>query len=178
MDEIEQVHAAKRRRTLIGIAAAAAVILLLFVIFGGGSGPKEIDTETALSRAPALALTEAELALTETILEFEGFRDALTYDLTTETALFSWEETEAHIRSVIPDGAEVTQIGVRGAVVLIEYVQPHQTILLEYVDADRNGRIDTIRKALSPIIDGTTTGCYTLEQGLDTGKTVCTYLKY
>ena len=176
MDEMEQVHAARRRRILIGIAAAA-VMVLLFVIFGGG-GAREIDVETALSRAPALALTQEELALAETILEPDLFRSALSYDLADSTTVFTTEESEAIIGSVIPPDAQVTEIAVTGAVVVIDYRQPQHRIILEYVDADRSGRVDSIRKSLSPIIDGTATGCYGLHHDLLTGETTCTYLKY
>ena len=176
VDIIEQVHAAKRRRTVIGIALAAAVILLLAAIFGKGkNGEKEIDLEVALSRAPALALTEEELALAGTILEFDGFRDALTYDLAENTTGFTWEETEAVVGPVIPEGAEILNIAVSGAVVCVEYRLPQYKITLQYVDADRSGSIDSIRKLLSPIIDGTVTSVYALDHSLATGKTTCTY---
>ena len=178
-DFIAQVHAAKRRKTIIGIAVAAAVILLLFAIFGRQDGKaKEIEVEKAISRAPALALTEEELALAQTILDHDIFRNALSYDLVDNTTVFTWEETEAIVGSVVPEGAEDIDISIIGAVAIVDYSLPQHRIILEYVDADRSGQVDAIRKSLAPMIDGVTTGCYALEHNLATGKTTCTYMKY
>ena len=178
-DYIAQVHAAKRRKTITGIAVAAAVILLLFAIFGRQDGSaKEIDVERALSLAPALALTDEELALAETILDHDIFRNALNYDLVDSTTVFTWEETGAIVGSVVPEGADGIDISVIGAVAIVDYRLPQHRIILEYVDADRSGQVDAIRKSLAPMIDGVTTGCYALDHNLATGKTTCTYMKY
>ena len=175
-DYIAQVHAAKRKKTIIGIAAAVACILLLVFIFvRPGHGTRKLTEEAALSRVPALALTAEELALAETILEYEDFRSALSYDLVDNVTTFTPEDTASVIGSVIPDGADPVEISVSGAVVIIDCTLPQHRIVLEYADADRSGTVDILRKTLTPIINGASTGCYTVELNLSTSKIAYTH---
>ena len=178
-DYIAQVHAQKRKKTIIGIAAAAVCILLLaWIFFKPNDSVRTLKESTALSRAPALALTEDELALADTILDYDDFRNALNYDLVENSTVFSVEETWDVYGSVIPENAEVTEVSVAGAVVIIDYNQPQHRIILEYLDADRSGTVDSIRKSLSPIIDGVSTGCYQVHHNLTTGKITYTYMNF
>lgn len=173
-DYIAQVHAAKKKKTIIGIAVAAACLLLFLIAFAGGNNG-ELSEADALDRVPALALTDAELALADSILDHEAFRNALSYDLVENTTTFTLEETEDIIASVIPTDADVTQVCVSGAVVIISYTQPQHQVSLEYVDADRSGKVDQIQKTLTPLIDGIPTGRYQVNHNLTTGKIVYTY---
>ena len=173
-DYIDELQAKKRRNRIIGIAVAA-VCLLIFLIAFAGRNDGELSEAEALERVPSLALTDAELALADTILEHEDFRNALSYDIAENTTAFSPEETETVIGSVIPADGEVTQVCVAGAVVVIDYRQPQHRIILEYVDADRSGTVDQIRKSLAPLIDGVSTGCFQVNYNLTTGKTVYSY---
>lgn len=178
-DYIAQVHAQKRKKTIIGVSISVVCVLLLLFIFVDNSAKGAVlDEVTALNCAPALALTEEELALADTILDHDGFRNALSYDLVENSTVFNFEETTAIISAVIPENAEVTEVCVAGAVVIIDYRLPQYRIILEYVDADRSGTIDSIRKSLTPIIDGVSTGCYQVDHNLTTGKTVYTYTKF
>ena len=179
VDYIAQVHAAKKKKTVICIGAAVLCLLLILFIFTDNS-PKGavLDEVTALNLAPALALTEEELALAQTILEFDGFRNALSYDMVENSTVFSLEETETVIGAVIPEGASVNEIAVIGAVVVIDCQLAPYRCILEYVDADRSGRVDSIRKSIVPIIDGTATGIYVLDRNFTTGKSVYTYTEY
>ena len=175
-DYIAQVHAAKKKKTIIGVAVAAVCILLLIWAFAGrGNGARELTESQALSRVPFLAMTEEELALADTILDCDDFRNALNYDLVDNSTAFSIEEAWDIYSSVIPENAEVTEVSVAGAVVIIDYTQPQHRIILEYADADRSGTVDQVRKTLTPIIDDVSTGRYQVDQNLSTGKTVYTY---
>ena len=174
-DYIAQVHAAKKKKTIIGIAAVV-IIAVLFAIFAGGNG--ELTEAEALGRVPFLALTGEELALADSILEYNDFHNALNYDLVENSTVFSFDETQAVIGSVIPDNAEVTEVSVIGAVVIIDYRLPQYRLILEYVDADRSGTVDQIRKSLTPMIDGVSTGCYQVDHNLTTGTTAYTYIKF
>ena len=178
-DYIAQVHAAKKKQTIIAVCVGiAAIVLLLFIFFRPGSGVKKLDEATALSKAPALAISAEELALAETILDHENFRNALNYDLVDNSTVFSPEDTASIVGSVIPDGAEVLEIAVSGAVVIIDYALPYQRIILQYADADRSGTVDQIHKTLSPIIEGVSTGCYIVKQNLSTGKTEYSHTRF
>ena len=173
-DYIDEMRAKKRRNLIIGVVVAAACLLLFVMAFAGGNGGRLSEAE-ALDRVPGLALTDAELALADTILDHEDFRNALSYDLVENTTTFTPEETEAIIGSVIPADGAVTQVCVSGAVVIIAYSQPQHQIVLEYADADRSGTVDQIRKTLTPLIDGAASGCYRVDHNLTTGKIEYTY---
>ena len=175
-DYIAQVHAQKRKNIIVGVAiSVVCVLLLLFIFVDNSEKGAVLDEVTALNCAPALALTEEELALAETILDYDDFRNALNYDLVENSTVFSVEETWDIYSAVIPENAEVTEVCVAGAVVNIGYTQPQHQIYLEYVDADRSGTVDQVRKTLTPIIDGVSTGRYQVNQNLSTGKIVYTY---
>ena len=175
-DYIAQVHAQKRKNIIVGVSISVVCVLLrLFIFVDNSDKGAVLDEVTALNCAPALALTEDELALAETILDYDDFRNALNYDLVDNSTAFSIEDTWDIYSSVIPENATVTEVAVAGAVVIIDYTQPQHRIILEYADADRSGTVDQIRKTLTPIIDGVSTGRYQVDQNLSTGKTVYTY---
>ena len=174
MEFLDQVHEVKSRRGRIAVfVAVIAVFLCIALIAGGNDG--RLSEGDALSRVPSLALSEAELALADTILDHEDFRNALSYDLVENTTAFTPEAVMDVIASVIPAGAEVTEVRVSGAVVIIGYSLPYQRITLEYVDADRSGKVDMIQKTLIPLIDGSPSGRYQVRRNLTTDKIVYTY---
>ena len=174
MDEFTHHHEVKGKtgRFVLVVVLIAAVIF--FALLGWGRDG-ELTEEEALRRVPSLALTEEELALAETILDCDDFRNTLNYDLVDNSTAFSIEDTWDVYSAVIPENATVTEVAVAGAVVIIDYTQPQHRIILEYADADRSGTVDQIRKTLTPIIDGVSTGRYQVDQNLSTGKTVYTY---
>ena len=175
-DYIAQVHAQKRKGIIVSVSiSVVCVLLLLFIFVDNSEKGAVLDEVTALNCAPSLALTEEELALAETILDYDDFRNALNYDLVDNSTTFSIEETWDVYSTVIPENAEVTEVCVAGAVVVIDYTQPQHRIILEYADADRSGTVDQVRKTLTPIIDGVSTGQYQVNQNLSTGKIVYTY---
>ena len=157
----------------VGFVALIAVFVFMALLCRGNDG--ELSQADALDKVPSLALTEAELALAETILDYDDFRNALNYDLVDNSTAFSVEQTADVYCSVIPENATVNEVAVSGAVVIIDYTQPQHRIILEYADADRSGTVDQIRKTLTPIIDGVSTGRYQVNQNLTTGKIVYTY---
>ena len=177
MDEFIPNHEGKGKtgRFVLVVVLIAAVIF--FALLGWGKDG-ELTEEEALRRVPSLALTEEELALAETILDYDDFRNALNYDLVDNSTVFDIEKTWNIYSSVIPENAEVTEVSVAGAVVIIGYTQPQHRIILEYADADRSGTVDQVRKSLAPIIDGVCTGCYQVDLNFSTGKITYRYTKY
>ena len=173
-DYIDEMRVQKRRNLIIGIAVAAACLLIFVIAFAGGND-HELSEAEALDRVPGLALTDAELALADTILDHEEIRNALSYDIAENITAFSLEDVEEIIAPVIPADGEVMQVCVSGAVVIIRYAQPQHQIILEYVDADRSGTVDQVCKTLTPRIDGAATGRYRVSHNLTTGKIVYTY---
>ena len=177
MDEFIPNHEGKGKtgRFVLVVVLIAAVIF--FALLGWGKDG-ELTEEEALRRVPSLALTEEELALAETILDYDDFRNALNYDLVDNSTVFDIEKTWDVYSSVIPENATVTEVSVAGAVVIIDYTQPQHRIILEYADADRSGTVDQVRKSLAPIIDGVSTGCYQVDLNFSTGKITYRYTKY
>ena len=174
MSEFTHVYEVKSKTgRFVGFVALIAVFVFMALLGWGNDG--ELTQAEALDRVPSLALTEEELALAESILQYDDFRNALNYDLVDNSTAFSIEDTWDVYSAVIPENAEVTEVAVAGAVVIIGYTQPQHRIFLEYVDADRSGTVDQIRKTLTPIIDGVSTGRYQVNQNLSTGKIVYTY---
>ena len=177
MNEFSHVYKVKSKtgRFVITLVVIAVIVFIALLSWGNDG---ELSMAEVLDRVPALALTQEELALAETILDYDDFRNALNYDLVENATVFSVEETWDVYRSVIPENAEVTEVTVAGAVVTIGYTQPQHRIYLEYLDADRSGTVDSIRKTLAPIIDGVSTGCYQVHHNLTTGKTTYTYMNF
>ena len=177
MNEFSHVYKVKSKtgRFVITLVVIAVIVFIALLSWGNDG---ELSMAEVLDRVPALALTQEELALAETILDYDDFRNSLNYDLVENATVFSVEETWDVYRSVIPENAEVTEVTVAGAVVTIGYTQPQHRIYLEYLDADRSGTVDSIRKTLAPIIDGVSTGCYQVHHNLTTGKTTYTYMNF
>ena len=174
MDEFTHVYEVKSKTGRFVVFVALIAVFIFIALLGWGNDG-ELTQAEALDRVPHLALTEEELALAETILDYDDFRNALNYDLVENSTVFSVEETWDIYSAVIPENAEVTEVCVAGAVVNIGYTQPQHRIILEYADADRSGTVDQIRKTLTPIIDGVSAGRYQVDQNLSTGKIVYTY---
>ena len=174
MNEFSHVYEVKSKtgRFVITLVVIAVIVFIALLSWGNDS---ELSMAEVLDRVPALALTEEELALAETILDYDDFRNALNHDLVDNSTVFSIEETWDVYSTVIPENAQVTEVAVVGAVVVIDYRQPQHRIILEYVDADRSGTVDSIRKTLTPVIDGVSTGLYQVNHNLSTGKIVYTY---
>ena len=177
MESFDNTRTYQSKRPVVMIGTALLILLVIaFLFFGGNKG--KLTEEAALSRVPALAITDEELALAETVLEYEDFRNALNHDLVDNTTVFTQDETMSIVGSVIPQDAEILQIAVSGAVVVIDYRLPYQRVILQYADADRSGTVDQIHKTLEPIINGASTGCYTVEKNLSTDKIVYTHITY
>ena len=177
MNEFSHVYKVKSKTGRFVITLVVIAVIVFIALLGWGNDG-ELSMAEVLDRVPALALTQEELALAETILDYDDFRNSLNYDLVENATVFSVEETWDVYRSVIPENAEVTEVTVAGAVVTIGYTQPQHRIYLEYLDADRSGTVDSIRKTLAPIIDGVSTGCYQVHHNLTTGKTTYTYMNF
>lgn len=145
-DYIDQIRAKKRRNLIIGIAVAVVLVLTMLPrLF-----EKEPDLDAVLAEMPELALTQAEKDLADTILVPETFRNALSYDAANITT-YTLEEVRHIIAPVLPENAEIMEIGVNGAVVYIDYCTDDLRTILEYVDPDRSGSVDHIRKAVAPL---------------------------
>ena len=177
MDEFTHVYEVKSKTGRFVVFVVIIAVIVFMALLGPGHD-NELSMEDTLAKVPALALTEEELALAETILDYDDFRNALNYDLVDNSTAFSIEDTWDVYSAVIPDNATVTEVAVAGAVVIIDYTQPQHRIILEYADADRSGTVDQIRKTLTPIIDGASTGRYQVDLNFSTGKITYRYTKY
>lgn len=72
------------------------------------------------------------------------------------------------IGAVLPENAQINAIGVRGAVVYIDYQESSRRVVLEYIDPDRSGSVDQIRKTVSLTESG---DFFQISYDIRTGKT-------
>ena len=149
---IDELKAKKRRRRILAIVISVLVLLFMLpdILAFWGVGGQEPELDTLLTLVPELELTQAEKDLADTILEPEIFRHALTYDATGYVA-FTPDEVWELIAPVIPEGAAINEIRVQGAVICIDFQTGDLRTILEYVDPDRSGTVDQIRKAVAPL---------------------------
>ena len=140
----------KTKNTVIAIlAAVVALWLVLETVFPGTLLYVASENEEKILRqVPELALTEAELALVDTLFEIPEIRDSLSgsYEDSTDldpTAL------APYLSGICPENGQITDVIVMGPEVLINIIVENRYICLVYSDEDQTGNIDLIYKILA-----------------------------
>lgn len=153
IDAMQAQKRKSRRRIIIACVATALVCILGWWIYMEthfiGEKIVTVSTDEAkiLAEMPDLALTGAEKELAGTILEFDGFREALNLDSTwTE---FDPEAVREYIAPILPENAELNAVAVLSATVNIDYRVGDMRTIIEYTDDDLTGHMDTIRKYMA-----------------------------
>ncbi len=188
---LERVYRKQRRKTvLFWTAIILALVLgvwgfLEVQFFGELIYAASTNEEKILKEMPALALTEEELALAETILEIPAVRDAISDDIQNSTVL----DTELLLQDlapILPENGRFTEIFVLGNSIFISIIDGKQYTCLQYTDADMTGHIDSIAKtlAISPLGEigedgnlGDVDAVYELVYAIGAGITRCQKLK-
>lgn len=158
---INAIHAQKRKTRLRTVLACVLTVLLCLAgwwiymethFYGEEIVTVSTDEEKILKEMPALALTDAEKALAQTILEVPLIRDALSDDYTNPT-VFETEDAAGYFSSILPVDANITEIAVNGHAVYFSYTVGNVYTIMEYNDPDMTGHVDTIFKcvAVSPL---------------------------
>lgn len=105
------------------------------------------DEEAILAEFPDIALTEAEVALADTILEVSDFRSAMSDDFT-DSIYLNPDAYQDILASVLPEGAVIENLYVYGCAVSIHYLVGDVRTMLEYYDHDMTGHIDSVFKMI------------------------------
>ena len=188
---LERVYKKQRRKTILSWAAILLALFLavwafLEVQFSGELiYAASTNEEKILKEAPALALTEEELALAETILEIPAVRDVIT-DESQESAVLDTDLLMPYFAPILPEGGRFTEIFVFRNSVFISIINGKEYTCLQYTDADQTGHIDLLAKtyAISPLDEigedgylGDIKVVYELSHAVGTGITRCQKLK-
>ena len=188
---LERVYRKQRRKTILfWVTIALALVLGVWgyleiqfsgeLIYAASTNDKRL-----LKVMPALALTEAELALAETILEIPLVRDSITED-GQNSATLDIEAVMPYLSAILPENGRFTEVFVFGHSVFISIIEGKQYVCLQYTDADATGHIDLVAKtlAISPLDEigedgylGDVKVVYELSHAVGTGITRCQKLK-
>jgi len=188
---LERVYRKQRLKTILfWVTIALAVILAAWAFMEIQFNGEEIyaastNEEKILKEAPALALTEEELALAETILEIPAVRDVMRDD-SQESAVLDTQQVMQDFAPILPEGGRFTEIFVFRNSVFISIVNGKEYTCLQYTDADQTGHVDLLAKtyAISPLDEigedgylGDVDVVYELNYAVGTGITRCQKLK-
>lgn len=187
---LERVYRKQRRKTILfWVTIALAVLLAAWAFMEIQFNGEEIyaastNEEKILKEMPALALTDGELSLAETILEIPEIQAFLTSG--EESITLNTETVTPYLSGILPDNGRFAEVFVLGRSVFVSIVDGKQYTCLQYTDADATGHIDFIAKtlAISPLEEigedgylGDVKAVYELTYAMGAGITRCQKLK-
>lgn len=187
---LERVYRKQRRKTILfWVTIALAVFLAGWAFMEIQFNGEEIyaastNEEKILKEMPALALTDGELSLAETILEIPEIQAFLTSG--EESITLNTETVSPYLSGILPDNGRFFEVFVFRRSVFISIVDGKQYTCLQYTDADATGHIDFIAKtlAISPLEEigedgylGDVKAVYELTYAVGAGITRCQKLK-
>lgn len=187
---LERVYRKQRRKNIlfwvsICLALVLAVWGFLEVSFSGELiYAASTNEERILKEMPALALTDAELVLAETILEIPEIQEFFTSGQ--ESVTLDPEALMPYLSGILPENGRFTEVFAFGHSVFISIVAGKQYTCLQYTDVDMTGHIDLIVKTLtiSPLDQigedgylGDVKAVYELFHAVGIGITRCQKLK-
>lgn len=187
---LERVYRKQRRKTILSalaiiLALVLAVWAFLEVQFSGELiYAASTNEEKILKEMPALALTDVELSLAETILEIPQIQEFLATGQ--ESITLDTEAVMPYLSGILPENGQFTEVFVFGRSVFISIIAGKQYTCLQYTDVDATGHIDLIAKtlAISPLDEigedgylGDVKVVYELSHAVGVGITRCQKLK-
>lgn len=187
---LERVYRKQRRKNILfWVSVCLALILAVWgfleINFSGELiYAASTNEEKILKEMPSLALTDAELALADTILEIPEIRDFLSSG--NESITLDTETVMPYLAAILPENGRFVEVFVFGHSVFISIVNGKEYTCLQYTDADQTGHIDLIAKtfAVSPLDEigedgylGDVDAVYELNYAVGTGITRCQKLK-
>ena len=150
---MEMLRRKQWRKTLLTLAAV--VLSVIIAVWGfleiRYSGeliyPSSTNEEKILKKMPELKLTEAELALADTILELAPVREYM--ESGQESATLDTERMLPELASILPEDSTLTEVFVLGSSIYITIIQENRYTALVYSDIDMTGHIDQIIKTMA-----------------------------
>lgn len=187
---LERVYKRQCRKNILSAAAILFAVLLsiwgvLEIRYNGQMiYAASTNEEKILKEMPALALTDEELALADTILEIPEIQEFLASG--EESITLDTETVAPYLSGILPENGQFTEIFVLGRNVFVSIIAGKQYTCLQYTDADATGHIDAIAKtvAISPLDEigedgylGNVKVVYELVHAVGVGITRCQKLK-
>ena len=187
---LERVYRKQRRKNILFWTAIILAVLVSAWAFLETQFSGELiyaastNEEKILKEMPALALTEEELALAETILEIPEIQEFLTNG--EESITLNIETVLPYLSAILPENGRFFEVFVFGRSVFISIIAGKQYTCLQYTDVDATGHIDFIAKtlAISPLEEigedgylGDVKAVYELTYAMGAGITRCQKLK-
>jgi len=151
---LEQVYRKQRRKSFLTWAAILLALSLaawafLEVHFSGELiYAASTNEERILKGMPALAMTNEEMALAETILEIPHIRESISDDFENSTVL-NTEILIPYLTAIVPESGHITEVFVLGSSIYINIIAGNRYTCLVYTDIDATGHIDSIAKTLT-----------------------------
>lgn len=140
-----------RRRVILACVCTVLVLLLSWWIYMEthftGSMHKTVSTnrELILSEMPDLKITQNEFDLSHTVFEIPPVKELSENEMLTA---IPYEEIEDYISEILPDNAEMHDVGASKYGVYIGYKLDDKLYYISYFDMDLTGNTDLIRKEI------------------------------
>lgn len=150
---LEKLRKKQRRKNAIRwLTVLLAVLVAVGAVLAASSRTELLyaastDKEKILKEMPALALTQEELALAQTILEIPLVREAMSRDAQNAITLDAAFLPE--LSGILPENGRFADILVIGPSIGISIVAGNQYTYLTYGDSDLTGHIDVITKTVA-----------------------------
>ena len=145
-----------RRKFLLILSAVLAALIAVWLCLESLSHTQRsvmVSTDGAqiLRECPQLALTDEELAQSDTVFQLAAVQAAAADGGYTS---FLPEALPPELAALLPPGAELLDAGADAASLTLDYRLDGARVILHYVDADRTGHTDRVTKSLSLPPDG------------------------
>lgn len=187
---LERVYKKQRRKNILfWVSICLALVLTVWgfleINFSGELiYAASTNEERILKKMPALALTDAELALAETILEIPEIQKFLASG--EESVTLDTDAVAPYLSGILPENGRFTEVFAFRHSIYISIIDGKQYTCLQYTDVDMTGHIDLIAKtlAISPLDQigedgylGDVEAVYELYHAVGIGTTRCQKLK-
>lgn len=150
---LEMLRRKQRRKTLLtmGSVVLAVIIAVWGVLEIRFSGElfyaASTSEEKILKQMPELELTEAELALAQTILELPAVEEAM--ESGQESATLDTGRMLEELDPILPQNGELIEVFIYGSHIYITIMEENRYTSLTYSDIDKTGHIDMIIKTMA-----------------------------
>ncbi len=139
-----------RRKFLLILSAVLAALIAVWLCLESLSHTQRsvmVSTDGAqiLRECPQLALTDEELAQSDTVFQLAAVQAAAADGGYTSFL----PEALPELAALLPPGAELLDAGADAASLTLDYRLDGARVILHYVDADRTGHTDRVTKSLS-----------------------------
>lgn len=149
---IQREKKRQRRKTMLLCALPVLVCVLFWWGYMethfNGMTPYIVTTDEniILAEVPELAVSAAELSVTDTVFRHPAFQDALSTDAVEEIPL---DQVADLLAVITPEQAHATSAAVLNRhCICLDFTMGELRIILEYIDVDTTGTVDLIRKTI------------------------------